>query len=682
TLPLDSAFCLKCGHQLVGQGLAPAEDSLAVALERAVGSQYKIDRLLGRGGMGAVYLAREVALDRLVAIKVLPPETGDSENIERFRREARTAGRLTHPNIVPLYTFGEGEGILYFVMGYVRGEPLSDRLRRKGALPHEEVQRIVGEIASALKYAHEQGVVHRDIKPDNILMEDDTGRPMLTDFGVARSLTSGTTLTEVGAAIGTPHYMSPEQAAGESHLDGRSDLYSLGVVAYEMLAGRKPFDGKTVREILVQQMTGQPQPLQTMAAEAPAPLVHLVEQCLVKDPELRVQNAEVLTTWLGQSNGELEEIPEEMEAAFYELRIWAGTVVVSAGAALLLPLAGMFVEAAAAVGIGALGVAGIYEKGRQHKKSKGAKWWETVSRWAFKEPRWWSTWWPKKWRHKDDLWDRLPKPFKTHQRALAICVAGMLLTTDLMFFQELFGWEGVSFYFLMTPLVLASWAVPVVSGTRFWRWLRKNNISAKHRRLFLLDGTPGFGSRFWKKPEIQRILLPAETSGSQAFGRPAEPKGYLRSLKESADQLTGPEADLARAAADAAQEVVGAIEELDVQIEAVARSADPSEIERLEQKLEAIGLEGDVGGKAQHKMKELIEQQLVLAQGLSDQLGVMTKRRGHFLDLLNTLWLQVANLRAHRVDGDVDSGEISAKIRAVSLDIRQYLEAADEIDNM
>ncbi len=190
-LPQEAAFCLKCGMQISGSGDDIPSDPLRAALERAIGSQYQVVRLLGRGGMGAVYLAREPSLDRAVAIKVLPPEASDSSSCERFRREARTAAKLTHPNIVPLHTFGEADGMMYFVMGYVQGESLADRLRREVQLSPGEARRLLAQIADALDYAHRQGVVHRDIKPDNILLDDSSGRPMLTDFGVAKASVGG-----------------------------------------------------------------------------------------------------------------------------------------------------------------------------------------------------------------------------------------------------------------------------------------------------------------------------------------------------------------------------------------------------------------------------------------------------------------------------------------------------------
>lgn len=228
-----------------------AEPPLRAELEKAIGFQYEIIRLLGRGGMGAVYHAHERALDRPVAIKVLPPDAATTpEGRERFLREARTAARLTHPNIVPLFTFGEAAGLIYFVMGYVDGESLEQRLRRTGKLDPADASRILEQLAAALDYAHRQGVVHRDVKPDNVLLERETGNAMLTDFGIARRAAEGETLTGTGLLLGTPRYMSPEQAAGDRDIDTRSDIYALGLVGYAMLTGRPPFDGASVQEIL------------------------------------------------------------------------------------------------------------------------------------------------------------------------------------------------------------------------------------------------------------------------------------------------------------------------------------------------------------------------------------------------------------------------------------------------
>ena len=200
--------------------MAEAENSLVTRLRKALGSSYTIEGEIGRGGMGVVYQARDERLKRQVAIKVLPPELAFREEIRiRFLREAETAARLSHPHIVPIHSVGEGpDGLVYFVMAYVDGESLAARLKRRGRLPAEEARRVMIETADALGAAHAVGIIHRDVKPDNILLEGSRGRVVVTDFGIAKALSSTTgsaTLTATGVAIGTPHYMSPEQAAGD-----------------------------------------------------------------------------------------------------------------------------------------------------------------------------------------------------------------------------------------------------------------------------------------------------------------------------------------------------------------------------------------------------------------------------------------------------------------------------------
>ena len=275
----------------------PHDRPLAQRLKEALGDAYTVEGEIGRGGMGVVYRARDERLQRRVAIKVLPPELAYQKDIrERFTREAQTAARLSHPHIVPIHDVGTGAGLVYFVMGYVEGESLGGRIKRRGKLPPDEARRIMKETADALSAAHGLSIIHRDIKPDNILLEGTRGRVMVTDFGIAKALsaTSGATLTGVGVAIGTPQFMSPEQAAGEREIDGRSDLYSLGVVTYQMLTGELPFNAPTVAGILMKQITEPAPVLHTTRPEIPEDLSLAVARCLEKDPENRWPTADSL----------------------------------------------------------------------------------------------------------------------------------------------------------------------------------------------------------------------------------------------------------------------------------------------------------------------------------------------------------------------------------------------------
>jgi len=244
--------------------------------------------------MGIVYCARDRRLKREIAIKVLPPELSFRADIRtRFLREAETAAQLNHPNIVPIYTVEERDNLVYFVMAYVKGDNLGQRLQQHGPIPPVEVRRILREVADALAYAHSRNVIHRDIKPDNIIIDEETGRAMVTDFGIARALTDSgdSRLTATGMAIGTPAYMSPEQSAGDRAIDGRSDLYSLGVVGYQMLCGQPPFVASNTPSMLVKHLSERPVPVDERWPDLPQDLSRAVMMCLEKDPADRFPSA-------------------------------------------------------------------------------------------------------------------------------------------------------------------------------------------------------------------------------------------------------------------------------------------------------------------------------------------------------------------------------------------------------
>lgn len=266
---------------------------LSERLQRAVGAAYRIERELGGGGMSRVFLAEEVRLGRKVVIKLLPPEMAAGVNADRFEREIQLAARLQHPHIVPLLTAGADGDLLYYVMPFILGESLRAKLAREGELPIPDALRILREVIDALQYAHSQGVVHRDIKPDNVLLSGH--HAVVTDFGVAKAVSASTgegALTSVGIALGTPAYMAPEQATAEPTVDHRADVYAVGVLAYEMLCGRPPFTATTLQGLLAAQITQAPESLTQHRSTVPAALNELVLRCLQKKPADRWQHAE------------------------------------------------------------------------------------------------------------------------------------------------------------------------------------------------------------------------------------------------------------------------------------------------------------------------------------------------------------------------------------------------------
>ena len=260
-------------------------------LTAALADRYAIEREIDRGGMGTVYLARDPRHDRHVAIKVLDPELGRSLGAERFHREIRTTAGLTHPHILPVHDSGEADGLLYYVMPYVEGESLRARLRAEGRLPVVEAVRVAGEVADALDYAHANGVIHRDVKPGNIMLS--SGHAVLGDFGVARAVAEAQEdrITVSGMSPGTPAYMSPEQAAAEPDVDGRSDQYALACVVYEMLAGRPPFTGESSRQVIVQHIGSEPPDIRDARPDVPDAVAAALERALAKEPSDRFDTA-------------------------------------------------------------------------------------------------------------------------------------------------------------------------------------------------------------------------------------------------------------------------------------------------------------------------------------------------------------------------------------------------------
>ena len=291
----------------------PPSDRLFLDFQSALAGRYSLERELGRGGMGVVYLAREVRLDRSVAIKLLPPsKTVDPKLRERFLKEARTAAKLSHPNIIPIHAVEEIGEFVFFAMAYVDGETLTERVRRRGPMAPSEAARVLRDVAWALAYAHGQGVIHRDVKPDNILLEQASGRVLVADFGIA-GVVAGAAGLVAGEIIGTPEFMSPEQALGED-VDARSDLYSLGIVGYFTLSGTLPFEAEKSTDVLAKQVTEPAPPLSTTAPLVPRRLAQAIDRCLAKDPADRPDGTAALAEQLGHALEQRRDLPVALRA--------------------------------------------------------------------------------------------------------------------------------------------------------------------------------------------------------------------------------------------------------------------------------------------------------------------------------------------------------------------------------
>jgi class 3 adenylate cyclase len=278
-------------HTSEAPPLAETRDHPVSRLEAGLRPRYEVQRELGAGGMATVYLARDVRHDRLVAIKVLRPELAAVLGADRFLQEIRLVAKLTHPNIVPLHDSGEASGMLYYVMPHLEGESLRQAIAREGRLPVDRAIEIVRGIAAALGYAHRHGVIHRDIKPENILMHE--GHPMLTDFGISLAISQagGDRLTETGLSLGTPCYMSPEQAVGDKAIDLRTDVYALGCVVFEMLAGEPPFTGANLQALIAKVLTEPAPLLSSVRSDVPEPVVRGVHRALARTPDGRFDSA-------------------------------------------------------------------------------------------------------------------------------------------------------------------------------------------------------------------------------------------------------------------------------------------------------------------------------------------------------------------------------------------------------
>ncbi len=673
-------------------------DEIRNSLEAAIGEQYSISRLLGRGGMGVVYLAHDEVLDRTVAVKVLPPEIATPIGAERFRREARTAAKLSHPNIVPLHSFGEVDGMMYFVMGFVPGGSLADRLRSAGRLPANSVREILIAVVDALDYAHRQGVVHRDIKPDNILIDEETGRPMLTDFGIAKGGASGNTLTQLGMPIGTPRYMSPEQASGEVDVDGRSDLYSLGVTAYHLLSGKLPFTEGLPQDILAQHVTKKPVSLRRIAPDVPVDLSTSVMRCLEKAPHERWRDAAQMRNALQHAHAGIVEKRTWFDGLLLGKlapTAWIVSVMLHIAAAVspenplspygldrfLLPVTverPLFLFALLALPVLAVALAQV--------KKAGWSWFYVVQM-LLRQPGWWRGWYPAPLRHPAtaDIWQRTPLGLRFLYTTIDVTVIGILFTifpaSALLvaaapasieaypsiywpFIGEIVGWPAATG---APDMILLQWLGPLgYIGALVWAQRRGLSLGEAHYVASARALAPTHEAMtFWKRPHIAVLLaeMPNDSDGDTQT-QPQSPAQYLERIKSAISVEPRLPGDLASRAVIAAGRLVEDVRVVDEEVVALQRNADPEQLEQLERKLENI-TGAELNSDTDQEMHVLLSSQLRLLQRVSERLEVAKRQRSRQMDLLTALWREIEQPTGKSAPGDSDSDGNPARISSL-----------------
>ena len=607
--------------------------SVRTALEKGLGHQYELIRHLGRGGMGEVFLARERALERLVAIKVLRPDLAvTTESRERFKREARTAAQLSHRSIVSLHTFGEVAGVWFFVMQYIAGETLAERLHQRGRINADEARDILIDLADALDCAHQHGVIHRDIKPANILLDAESGRAVLADFGISKTSDAGDSLTVTGAIIGTPDYMSPEQVTGAHGADARSDIYSLGAVAYTMLAGRAPFAEGSAQAKLYRRASQDATPIGTIVPSVPGELAEIVMKCLARDPALRWPDARMLKAALVQAGGDVTAMPEQLRQlptfAPYAL-LWA---VAWTAFALWMPR--KLVELLLLLLIALLVPLGL----SMHVWHSGgyALGMRELARVASWPPEWWGMWWPRVLRRPSDVWARLPwwpaRFIRIVMSAFFFAVPLIAVLGHLLDSQESPEVDKA----LDTALRLVAIIAATSTVASLW-WARRAGFSGSEATRFLFGAT--LMSRFWSMPRVARLL--SLSSGRVRSPDRDSPSDHHRAIDQLVRMMPSELTDVVIGISRAAEDAVRAIKRSDNELKALQRELEIAEPDRIAARLVMLGDPRAGENTEGSELRQLLQKEVDVARRVRAHGESVRQERDRQMELLRTIYTQL-----------------------------------------
>jgi len=605
-------------------------ETLRATLQQNLGESYDILSTLGVGGMGAVFLARERALDRYVAIKTLRAEAAmTAASRERFRREARIAAGLSHPGILPLYTFGETGGTWYLVMGYVRGQSLAQRLQAEGRLAPEEAWRILRALTDALDHAHRRQIIHRDIKPANILIDADNAQPILADFGISKVVGETDLLTRTGDVLGTPNFMSPEQLTNARECDAQSDLYALGAVGYAMVSGRVPLTDIAGGDKLARRPLSLVVPLERLCPTVAPDFVAVIMRCLAKRPEDRWESAAAMRDALDRVD---QSVDAPLPVAVRELAGFGAYAVVW----FLFWMASLFwvdsIPKRAIVVLLSLLVPfalTMHVMRVSSPSQRRSQLWEV----AFWPPLWWGVWWPSFLRRPDDVWKRLPWPAQIIRTVMTVFVVSLTaLTLDpdalvLATVEHARGWViGVALTLLL----------PLFAVGAIFLWAQRLRLSRIDTLHFLLG--PTAPSAFWKRRDIVRLLR--LSSPGVRPPEPDVPADFVRAIEELQRTTANDSARATHPPLDMARRLLKAIVDIDREIHALDRDAPPAELTRLNARLAMLREEHSSTTRSeQHNaLVAIVESEIALLRDIQQRKVLAQNESAALFDLIRALY--------------------------------------------